>query len=155
MAKLRNSRHEAYAQLRATGVLPSKAAPAAGYSPRSAVYVVLDRDPNIVERIAELSEDRQRVRTSEAALVRATEANDIDRNWVLRQLVRTVADATEAGRYKDATAALKIMAQGLGLLSRNGATAAVVRSPERDAVIEALLIRLDSNTLLNALPAEP
>lgn len=120
MPVMENSRQELYCKHRANGFVPKRAAIAAGYATGSAVYTGLESDPDVQARIAELIDDKQRVKDAriEAAQKAAEISGEItgtSQGWVIAQLKLNAEDAREAGSYKESNDALIKIGEHLGM----------------------------------------
>jgi hypothetical protein len=117
---LENATHETYARHRANGLIPARAAVAAGYVTGTSITTELERDPKIIARIEELMEERN-ART-EARKAQAIEAGKIvgtvtgmSHAWVLEKLGQNAIDAAQEGDFKESNAALKLIGEQLGM----------------------------------------
>jgi len=118
--RLQNERQEIYAKMRAKGMIPSKAAIAAGYASGSAVYTELEGSPEVVVRIRELMDEIEEMK--EAKLAASREAAKIvgqvtgyGKAWVMTKLAENASLAQQDGDYKEANAALKLIGEELGM----------------------------------------
>ena len=123
MAALANQKQEKYAQQRASGLIPSKAAIAAGYAPGSAIAVNLERDDDVKARIEELYHEKfeQRERARQATIRAAEvvgEITGITHAWVIQQLVEVAGEARGDGDFKEANSSLKMIGEHLGMWSK-------------------------------------
>jgi hypothetical protein len=118
MSQLANQHHELYAQFRAKGFAATKAAVAAGYSRHSSIYVQLDRRPEVIARVEQLSSEISAARAQRAAEMRGVLPDEICEAWVLRQMVGLVADAREQQDFKSANAVLVKIGEHLGMWSK-------------------------------------
>jgi hypothetical protein len=120
MPQLANERQELYAKMRAKGFPPAKAANAAGYAAGSAVYAGLEKDPDVLNRIAEIMDElnerkeAQKLAAMEAAKV-VGQLTGIERSYVVRKLAENAELAQRAGDFKESNAALKLIGEDLGM----------------------------------------
>lgn len=121
MARLSNDRHELYARHRAKGMIPSKAALAAGFAAGSST-THLEQDAEIVTRIAELMDEikaqreAQRHAAIEAAKV-VGQLTGVTRSWVIQQLAEVAQIAKQDGDYKESISALELIGKDFGMFS--------------------------------------
>ena len=168
MPTLANAKQEKYAKQRASGLIPSKAAVAAGYMPGSAIATNLERDPDVQARIEELHGERVEHREAAAAATRRAaevvgEITGVSHSWVIRELVSLVADARGDGDYKEANAALKLIGEHLGMWGKGSPDEATADQTAHSLAEKALermeklsdgLAHLDAPTEMKALPDE-
>lgn len=120
MPALSNQRHELYCAQRARGMVPAKAAIAAGFAAGPSIYTNLEKDPEIIQRISELLEEyrlhkeQRRVAALEAARM-VGKTVGYTRAWVLEQLAEVAAQARADGEYGEANNALKLIGQELDM----------------------------------------
>lgn len=120
MPRLSNERQELYCIQRARGMLPSKAAIAAGYATGSAVYTQLESDVQITVRIGELMgelEERKEARRHAALAAAKTvgEMTGVGRAWVIQKLAENAQLAQDAGDFKEANEALELIGKEFGM----------------------------------------
>jgi hypothetical protein len=121
MSRLPNERNDLYARHRARGMLPSKAALAAGYAAGSST-THLEQDPEIVARIAEYMDEfqahreQQRIAAHEAAKVVGS-MTGVGRSWVIQQLAEIAGLAKNDQDYKEANRALELIGKEMGMFS--------------------------------------
>lgn len=108
-----------YARHRSKGMTAAKAAPAAGYSPKSST-THLEEDPEIRARIDELRAEHESVK--EQQTIAAREAAKVvgqlagyGRAWVIQQLAEVAGLAKNDGEYKDAVNALELIGKDFGM----------------------------------------
>lgn len=119
-SQLDNERREQYARFRAKGMIPAKAAIAAGFASGSGTYSTLEKDGEIIARIQHLKElheeDKIQRRAAKIASARTVgEQTGYSRAWVLQQLAENAARASQDGEYKSANEALKLIGDDLGM----------------------------------------
>lgn len=108
--------------MRAKGMVPSKAAVAAGYATGSAIYTELESSPEMVVRIQELLDEfeerreRRREAAKEASKV-VGQTVGLGKAWVLQRLAENAALAAESGDFKESNAALKLIGDEFGMFS--------------------------------------
>ncbi|AXQ68988.1 terminase small subunit [Caulobacter phage CcrPW] len=100
-------------------MVPAKAAPAAGYSPKSST-THLEEDPEIRARIDELRAEHESVK--EQQTIAAREAAKVvgqlagyGRAWVIQQLAEVAGLAKNDAEYKDAIHALELIGKDFGM----------------------------------------
>jgi hypothetical protein len=125
MPKLNNDRNELYARMRAKGLIPSKAAIAAGYATGSAIYSKLEEDDEVLQRIAELIEEGNLKKEQARAAARASgekigELVGVGRAWVMKELAENAAMARMEGKFSDSNAALIKIGEELGMFKGTG-----------------------------------
>ncbi|AFU88317.1 terminase small subunit [Caulobacter phage CcrColossus] len=119
MPRLGNDKHELYARHRAKGMSPSKAAPAANFSPNSST-THLEENPEIRARIDELRaeheavKEQQNIAAREAAKVVGQLAG-YGRSWVIQQLAEVAGLAKNDQAYKEAITALELIGKDFGM----------------------------------------
>jgi len=120
-ARLANDRNELYARHRAKGMIPAKAAVAAGYAAGTSTKH-LEEDADIMARIASLMEEtahqraQQRAAAMEAAKV-VGQMTGVTRAWVITKLAENAQNAANDGQYKESNAALQLIGQDFGMFS--------------------------------------
>jgi hypothetical protein len=113
--------------MRAKGMIPSKAAIAAGFASGSAVYTELEGNPEVVVRVRELMdelEERKQAKSEanrEAARV-VGQVTGYGKAWVLEKLAENASLAQSDADYKEANVALRLIGEELGMFK--GASAA-------------------------------
>ncbi len=155
MRQLGNSRREQYAQLRARGFPPTKAATSAGYSPNSSISTTLDRDPAVIARVEQLSCEHAKVRASRAEALRSVEASEINSVWVMQELVRVVADCREDRDYRNANAALKLIGEQIGMWSKSADLSSSGRTSTAPSPILSFLAAVNFEDLDPTPPPPP
>jgi hypothetical protein len=142
---LANPRQEIYAKMRARGMIPAKAAIAAGYASGSGVYTELESSPGVIVRIAEIMEfqEEQRaakiVATKEAAKI-VGQVTGMGKAWVLEKLAENAAMAQHEGDFKEANVALKLIGEEIGMFQG--------RSADDENASEVPMLDLDKLTAL-------
>jgi phage terminase small subunit len=128
MPHLKSEKMELFPQARARGLSLTASAREAGYSPNTCHVrgSELNRNPEVLERIAELREKMDR------ATVNSVVA---DRNWVLRNLVEIAHEAREARDRPGATKALELVGKELGMFVNRTQE---IRSPMSDLSAQQL-----------------
>jgi hypothetical protein len=112
MTALRNPRREQYASLRARGATPARAKTLAGFSAKSSISTLLDKDPDVAARIEELSVQVQAEREERrSSAMSAPFTAETAEEWVLARLRENVADAAAAGDFKESNRALELINQ--------------------------------------------
>lgn len=124
MARLADDRQDLYCQHRARGMIPVKAAIAAGYATGSGIYTKLEDTPEIQTRISELIEEikLRREQARAAAIASAKQVGTqtgIGRGWIIEQLVENAVLARQDGDYKESNAALKMIGDHYGMFKGN------------------------------------
>jgi hypothetical protein len=124
MARLSDQRQELYAFNRARGMLPAKAAVAAGYAVGSGIYTKLENDPEMLNRITELANEvrdkREQLRAAaiESAKV-VGQTVGISKAWVIAQLAENAVLARQEGDMAASNAALKLIGDEYGMFKGN------------------------------------
>lgn len=124
MPKLADQRQELYAFNRARGMLPAKAAVAAGYAVGSGIYTKLENDQEMLQRITELTnevrEKREQLRAAaiESAKV-VGQTVGISKAWVISQLAENAVLARQEGDIAASNAALKLIGDEYGMFKGN------------------------------------
>jgi hypothetical protein len=110
MATLRNSKHEQFAQLVATGNTPAEAYVRAGYAEKAAYTCGprLLRSAPVRERVAELQQMVAKTTVTRAA---------IDREFVLRELVDNALKAKQNQEWSASNRALELLGKELGMFN--------------------------------------
>lgn len=119
MSRLANERNELYARHRAKGMIPAKAAIAAGYAPGSST-THLEQDPEVLARISELMDEMRLQRESQrAAAIEAAkmvgQLTGVTRSWVIERLAENAQLAAQDGQFKESNEALKLIGQDFGM----------------------------------------
>ncbi len=119
MPVLANPRQEIYCKHRARGMLPTKAALAAGYAAGSSV-THLEADEAVIARIQELMDEHEKARTQARAA--AAEAGKvmgqltgIGQAWVIAKLAENSQRAADDGDYKESNHALELIGKEFGM----------------------------------------
>lgn len=125
MPLLSDKRQEMYARARAKGMVPAKAAVAAGYATGSSIYAKLEEDKEVISRIVELQEEFELKKEQQRAAARASgehigKLTGIGRAWVLRELAENAAMARHEGKYMESNASLKMIGEELGMWKGTG-----------------------------------
>lgn len=120
MPRLGDNRQDLYCQHRARGMIPAKAAIAAGYASGSGITTKLEEEPEIIARIAELMEEIQirREQARAAAIASAKKVGEhtgMSRAWIIQQLVENAVLARQDGDYKESNTALKLIGDEYGM----------------------------------------
>lgn len=139
MPRLANDRNELYAKHRAKGMIPKKAAIAAGYAQGSAIYSGLEDDPEVVTRIAELTHEFQSQREQQraAALEQAKMVGvltGVSKAWVIQKLAENAIAAKDDGDYGESNAALTLIGKEYGMF--NGGSAIKEGDEARNQVVD-------------------
>jgi hypothetical protein len=121
MARLSNDRNELYARHRAKGMIPSKAAMAAGYAPGSST-THLEQDAEVVTRISELMDEQKAQREAQrAAAIEAAKVvgqlTGVTRSWVIQKLAENAQMAAQDGQWKESNAALELIGKDFGMFA--------------------------------------
>lgn len=121
MPVLANQRNDLYARHRAKGMIPSKAAQAAGYATGTST-THLEQDAEIIARIAELMEEQQahkeqqRAAAMEAARM-VGQMTGITKGWVIQKLAENAQLAANEAMFKESNEALKLIGQEFGMFT--------------------------------------
>ncbi len=139
MSRLANERHELYALHRAKGMIPKKAAIAAGFAAGSSIYSTLEEDAEMVTRISELTHDIQlkREQNRAAALEAAKmvgQVTGLTKSWVLQRLAENAVAARDDGMYKESNDALKMIGDEFGMFK--GTSSDDENDPTKRTVID-------------------
>lgn len=154
MPRLANERQELYCIQRARGMIPSKAAIAAGYASGSAIYTELESNGEVISRIRELIDELEAKKEArrEAALASAKtvgEMTGVGRAWVIQKLAENAQLAQDAGDFKCANDALQLIGKEFGMFEGSS------ESPEDK--VQGALANLDfdklDQVLTQSLPA--
>lgn len=124
-SRLMNEKHEIYARHRAKGMLPSKAAVAAGFAAGSSIYSKLEADPDVLARIAELMEEYEMRREQMRAAAREDgkvvgQLTGVGKSWVISQLAENAQLARMDGDFKESNVALMKIGEHFGMWKGDG-----------------------------------
>lgn len=100
MPTLRNPKHERFAQELAKGTTAEKSYEAAGFKPNRHNAAALARKQHILERVAQLLAERERMHGQSTA--RAIQKVALTKEWVLAKLIDNVQRASQAVAVMDA-----------------------------------------------------
>lgn len=161
MPRLGNERHELYCQHRAKGMVPSKAARAAGFATGSSIYSELENNPDVVGRITELmrsfeeKKDQNRIAAEEAARV-VGQMTGFSRAWVIEQLAATAIEARQSREFAESTHALELIGKEFGMFKGNNEQGdGSMVSPHLDMdSTEALLRKAEEPLQIEAEPKD-
>lgn len=125
MPVLPDERHEQYAKMRANGLVPAKAAVAAGYAVGSGTATKLEENPLIIQRVGELiqqfalEKEQRRAAAIESARV-VGHNTGIGRSWIVQKLAENAQIAANDGDYKESNIALKLLGDHYGMWGGGG-----------------------------------
>lgn len=119
MPRLDNDTREQYCRHKARGMNSTKASLAAGFAPGSSTSH-LDKDPEVLARIQELTTEFQEKQAQQrAAAVAAAkvvgEMTGVGRAWVIEKLAENAQNAAHDGDYKESNAALELIGKEFGM----------------------------------------
>ena len=125
MAALQNARWEMFALGIAAGRSQMRAYIDAGYSENSSANAsTLAKREEIHARVAELIEERTQFRSTFVdngdlehigAVDKARTSGEIDRNWIIEQLMENVKKAADAGQFSASNQALRMLGEEIGM----------------------------------------
>jgi hypothetical protein len=152
MSRLANDRNELYARHRAAGMMPTKAALAAGYASGSSTSH-LEQDGDIIARIAEITEENASKREAQkAAAIEAAKVvgqlTGVGRAFVIQKLAEVAQLALDDRCYAESRAALELIGKDFGMFT--GAAEDENKAVPRTMDLDALESVLDASQ--GALP---
>lgn len=138
MPLLANTKHEAYCNHVANGLSQTSAYEAAGYQRSPTAASQLSARPEIQQRIAELTAEKQGI-IQELSDDIDNLPSELSRDWLVKTLMKNVQIAQKAEQIAPANKAVEMLAELIGLsIKKPGAVAAKTDEPGNDDVKPAI-----------------
>lgn len=119
MPKLTNVKWEQFAQNLAAGLTVMDAYENAGYPRSQSSASQLKARPEVIQRVNEILEDRQEAATRAGEDFTGIPA-ELNKEWVIRMLMKNVDIAQTQGQISAANKAVEILAEIIGVKSKKG-----------------------------------
>lgn len=150
MPVLANPKHEAFAKAIADGLKMVDAYEMAGYARSPSAASQLNGRPEIQQRISELISERQsRSESHDADLDNLP--NELNREWLLKTLMKNVTIAQKAGQIAPANKAVEMLAELIGYSFKKPANNPTAEDEEEKEKEKAHADRFDMDRLSDGL----
>lgn len=118
MPRLKNKKHEKFSQFLAVGYNKAQAYIAAGFKPNRSNASSLSQDPLIINRVKELKDQKFLLENEgdEVAIQnQKVESHDVDKKWVMQQLIGNAKSCMAGNQRSAANRALELIGKELGM----------------------------------------